>query len=109
MNVTTQYWLDATTKCYALVSGTVSNAVLSMTDFGFTAAQLADATRAFISCATAAIRTTWDGTTDPSVTVGHLFVQDGAPVELVGVENITNLRMIRAAGADAVVTISLER
>jgi hypothetical protein len=104
-----QSLLDWQTTAYKLLSHTISTGVHSMTDFGFTAAEVANATRAWISASDADVRVTWDGSTDPSSTVGHLLVKDAAPVELFGNANIANLRLIRAAGSDALVTITLER
>ena len=98
-----------TTVAYQTKSATVTNAVkpISHADFGFTAGELAAADRAYVSARTAGIMISWS-TVDPSATVGHLIAQN-AILEVQGNVNVQNLEFFREAGADATVTITLEK
>jgi hypothetical protein len=101
-----------TTNSSVSASATVSTAAkdIDHADFGFTAAQLKKAERAFITAIGAAVRYRWDGT-DPTQTLGHMLPEDASPpMEVLGNTNIINLSFIRDTGAatDATVLITLE-
>lgn len=98
-----------TTIASVMKSATVTNAVkaISHVDFGFTAAQLAAANRARISCRTGGVMLTYDNATDPTATLGHLVAANESLV-VEGTDNIRYIRFIREAGTDSVVTVTLE-
>lgn len=96
-------------KVVAFGSATVADSAATMTDFGFTAAQLALAHRAVISVATAAARMRYDGSA-PTTTVGMLLdpAATTSPHVVMGLTNVANLQFIRTTGSSAVVSIQLE-
>lgn len=98
------------TVAFASVTATVADTALTMLTFGFTAAELAQAKRAWITVATADILMLWDGSTPVIATPkGHQLPKSLQPWPLVGRANIANLQVIRQAAVSAVVTITLER
>ncbi len=98
----------STTTAFAFANGAVSNTALALTDapFSFTQAQLDRASRARITIATQPVRYRYDGA-DPTAAIGHYLAVD-AETEIVGNENIQNLRLIRATGVDGAASITLE-
>lgn len=98
--------MDKLREVVATLGATVNTTVLSLSDFGFTDAQISVARRATISTVTATVMITWDGT-DPSATLGHPIPADTWAV--VGYpSSVTNIKVIRQT-AQASVTITLER
>ena len=93
----------------AHVTGTVAATALSLTDFGFTAAQVAAANVAVITTATAAILYRVDGAVPVIATPsGHLLPTGVAPWSIWGRTALDNFQMIRnAGGVSAVVSITL--
>lgn len=89
----------------------VSSTVITMTgtsnSMGFTAAEVAAAIRATISCKTNPCMVTWDGT-DPTSTLGHTVPKDDHPLVLTGRANIAALKFLRDGG-DSDVTVTLEQ
>lgn len=98
-----------TTVASVMGSATVTNAAkaLSHADFGFTTAQLAAANRARIMARTGGVMYTYDNSTDPTITAGHLIPANTGLV-LEGTDNIRYLRFIREAGTDCTLTVTLE-
>lgn len=92
---------------YASNTDTVSSIARTMSDVGFSAAELAAAQRAVISVATDAIRLRKDGS-DPSATVGHYVGANAEPVVIEGNADIQRLRFIRVT-ADAALYVDLEK
>lgn len=87
---------------------TVSNAVKKLTDFGFSAQEIASADRVLISVTAGALRISFDPLTAPTTTLGLKLPTNNYPLfELDGRQNNGNLQMIRDAAADATVDISL--
>ena len=75
--------------------------------WSWTTGDVALADRALITSRTAGVMITWSAV-DPTATLGHLIATNGT-YEVVGQENIKNLRFIREASADAVVTVTLSK
>ncbi|MBN2392099.1 MAG: hypothetical protein JXR84_15335 [Anaerolineae bacterium] len=98
-----------TTIASVMKGAAVTNVVkaISHADFGFSAAQLASANRARISCRTGGVMLTYDNATDPTATVGHLVAANESLV-IEGTDNIRYIRFIREAGTDSTVTVTLE-
>lgn len=94
------------TKATSMKKTVVSTAVLGISSWGFSAANLASAVRAIISARTAGVMVSWDGT-NPTAVIGHPVMQD-LSISVLGNENIQALKFIREAAADADVTITLE-
>ena len=87
---------------------TVADTVVAITAtaVGFNTAQLAAATRAIISCRTAGIMFTYDGT-DPTATLGiHIKINEYYSLES---KEINKIKMLREASTSANVTIVLEK
>src|SRR3954451_9546167 len=99
----------ATTKAYAMKSATVSTAVKAITDASFSwgGTDLSKTERARITARSAGVMYTYDGT-DPTATVGQVIAQNGVAV-IDGTANIKNLKFLREAGVDVVVTVTLEK
>lgn len=62
------------------------------------------AARAFITVEVAGMRLRFDGVA-PTSSVGHL-ISSGDYITIDGVENVSNIKMIRATGTDATVNIT---
>ena len=90
----------------AQLNKTVSTVALSLTDLGFSAAEVDAADRALISIETNSIRYTVHGTA-PTSANGHL-VTAGTTFTVEGHELLSNLKLIRAS-ADAVAQITLTK
>ena len=85
---------------------TVSSSAVAISSFtGLAAALIARANVAKITARTAGVMYLTTGN-DPTATVGHLIAQN-ATVEIVGQNNIANLKVIREASTDSEVTITL--
>jgi hypothetical protein len=96
----------STTTAYAFGTGTISTAVVALTDLtGLTAADVDAADRVRITVAANPIRYRYDGG-DPDATTGH-YLAANEETEIVGGANIANLKFIRT-GADAVLSVTLE-
>lgn len=92
-------------------SGTVSNTVLTLQTFGFTAAQVQAASRATFSIENGTLRVTWDSdpTVNPTTSVGTLLkIQPWPLAVLEGQIRLQNLKMIRDGSTDVTVYITLE-
>ena len=104
--------MDSRSSAAYFAQVTVSSAAKSLTSVtgGFTAAQVAAASRLWISVDVGALRLTWDSAqTTPTTTKGMLITNKNYPLfELVGNTNITNLQMIRDGNADATVNLLIE-
>lgn len=85
---------------------TVSSVAKSLADFGFSAAQIAAATRAYITCRVGGLMCTWSGVT-PTSTLGH-YCGPNQTLCLDSYGAIELLQVIREASVDAAVTITLE-
>lgn len=77
-------------------------------DFGFSAAELAAATRAVLSVHDASVHYTYAADVDPTPTKGHMLQDLFDPQVIWGNRNVNNLKFIREASTDAVVTVTLE-
>lgn len=66
------------------------------------------ASACFISTETGSIRYTYDSVTTPTTTVGHLLAAGGTLV-LLGQNQMSNFKCIRATGTSAVLTATYER
>lgn len=62
------------------------------------------AARAFITVETAGMRLRFDGVA-PTTSVGHLIAA-GDYITIDGVENVSNIKMIRATGSDSTVNVT---
>ena len=104
--------MDSRSSAAYFVQVTVSSTAKTLTSVsaGFTVAQVAAASRLWVSVDTGALRLTWDSAqTTPTTTKGMLITNKNYPLfELVGNTNITNLQMIRDGGVDAVVNLTIE-
>ncbi len=98
-----------TTVAYATKSATISNAskAISHADFAWGVTDLALAQVAYVTVRTAGVMVNWSGV-DPTTSAGYFLAQN-ANLEVVGNANILNLEFIREAGADATVTVTLEK
>lgn len=98
----------STSKSINTKSETVSSTVINITDsgWGWSANDLAQANRAVISSRSAGVMITWHGV-DPTAELGHpVMANEWASVEHNA--NILLIRLLREAGDDAEVTITLE-
>jgi hypothetical protein len=96
-----------TTIGFDFDDATVSSTALSLVDVGFTQAEVDQADRARITVATQAIRYRYDGGA-PTASLGHLAAADTSFV-IEGNQNIQQLKLIRATGADGAVSVTLEK
>lgn len=90
---------------------TISNAVQTLVDAGFTAAQVADADRVIISVESGALRAIWDqALTAPTTSTGMLIPTTNYPHYVIeGRTNAMRLKMIRnGSSTDCVVNIMIE-
>lgn len=96
-------------KAYRTKTYTVSSAAVAISAAGWSwsAGDLAQADRAYVTAHTNPLVLTWDGTT-PTATTG-MYVGAGATVLVEGNANIQALQMIRQGGADAVASVTLEK
>jgi hypothetical protein len=92
---------------YANNTDTISSTARTMSDVGFTAAELADADQATFIVTGDAIRFRYDGTA-PTATVGFYLPADATPLVVVGNADIRRLQFIRVT-TDAELYISLEK
>lgn len=90
-------------------TATVSTTAVPITDagFGFTANELATATRAVISSHSASAHMRWDGGA-PTATVGHHLGEATRPQVVWGKATIGNLQFIREGSQNVQVTVTLE-
>jgi len=96
-----------TTTAFAFGSGSVSTTALALADLtGLSDELVAQADRARITVATNPVRYRYDGGA-PTATIGH-YLAANEETEIVGRQNIANLRFIRAGGSDGVVSVTLE-
>jgi hypothetical protein len=103
-------WEVDVRKLVATTSTTVSNTAVAITAaaWGWDANDLNRARRALISPIGADVVIRWDGTA-PTATAGHVVLASReAPYPLEGNGAINGLQLIRMAGDDAEVTITLE-
>lgn len=84
---------------------TVSSTALSLTDLGFTTAQVQQAQSMRLTVETQSTRYAYDGAT-PTAANGHLLAAN-AELLLVGSENLANFRIIRVT-TDATIQVTLE-
>jgi hypothetical protein len=96
----------STTAAYAYNSATVSSTAQTLTDVGFSAAEIERADVAYITVDTQALRYRYDSGA-PTAADGHLL-DAGDKWLLVGNQNIRNLQLIRAGSSDGFVAITLE-
>lgn len=94
------------TQAFAFDSATVSSTALTLTDIGFSAAQVTLANRARVTCLTQAVLFRYDGG-DPAALTGHALIANETVV-IDGQHNIAQLRFIRAGASDGAVCITLE-
>ena len=92
------------TRGFASEQAVVSSTALNLDTFGFTAAEMQEATRAIVMVNTNAIRVWWDGST-PTTTDGMIFA---VGFELIGV-NVQQLLIVRDGTSDAEIAITLEK
>lgn len=90
----------------AATVGSTAKAI-SHADFAFSNDELAQAARAVITARTAGVMVTWSGIT-PSASLGHLIATNGT-LTIEGNASIQALKLIREAGSDSTVTITLEK
>lgn len=104
--------ISSSPRPVAFGSATVSNAAkaISHEDFGFSAAQLAEANRAVISAHAQPIHFRYDGGA-PTATIGHHADDstENAPRVVLGNANVQALQFIREGGTDSVVSVTLEK
>lgn len=93
------------TRSFADAGGTVGTTVLTLADI-FTGVDLSLASRAWITVTTNDILYRYTGS-DPAAGSGHVLKAGGA-TEIIGNWNVTNLKIIRSGGSDAVYWITLE-
>lgn len=98
---------DGDTAGFGYETLTVSTTALGGTAAVYAPADEDPATVAVISVESNGIRFRYDGGT-PTSAIGHAL-SSGATYELLGADNIANLRMIRSGGADATVHLTYER
>lgn len=97
-----------TTIAFAYDVDTLSTAVQTLAEIGaLTQAQVDQAHKARITCNSNAINYTYNGT-DPTTTQGHTIPTNGT-VEIVGNQNIRNVKLIRSGGSNATVAVTLEK
>lgn len=96
------------TSGYASNTNTISNVALSISDgsWGWGATDLAEAEKALVSTATAAIRISVTKSINPTTINGTFIPKDGS-LEVVGNRDILNLSLIRTSVTDSDVTIQL--
>jgi hypothetical protein len=92
---------------------TITNAAWTLALIGFTATDIQTADRLILSVTTGAARVTWDhGYTSPqapTTLIGQRISNNNYPLfVLQGRSNTANFKIVRDAGVDAVVTITLE-
>lgn len=89
---------------------TISTAVKSLVDCGFTAAQVSDADRVIISTGSGALRLTWDqAMTDPTTSLGVIVPTGCYPHYIIeGRTNAARIKMIRDGSSDCTVNIMIE-
>lgn len=89
-------------------TATISDTALTISTFGFTAANLVACDVAVVSCFSATVVFSDDGT-NPTATDGHAIPPLAAILNVIGNDNINALRFIRQASTDVEVTITLKR
>lgn len=100
---------QAVATAYQTKTATISNSAVAISAAGWswTAGNLALADAAVITAHSNPVCVTWDGTT-PTATTGA-FVAAGASVTIHGNTNVQAIKMIRQAGGDATVSVTLEK
>ena len=98
---------QAITNAFTMKVNTVSNTALAISNASWSwgSTDLSTAVKAVISANAKSIVATFDGT-DPTTTLG-LPIAEGASLSIDGNLNIQNMKLIRATGDDATVTIIL--
>lgn len=94
------------TQAFAFDSATVSSTALTLTDVGFSAAQVTRANRARVTCLAQPVLYRYDGGV-PAASTGHALIANETVV-IDGQSNLAELRFIRAGGTDGTVCITLE-
>lgn len=84
---------------------TVSGTALELSDFGFTAAQIASAKFAMVSPIGGGVNYLCTGD-DPTPAFGHPIVEKGS-VSIRGQENLDDFKIVRNGAVDVEVTITL--
>lgn len=96
-----------TTVAYAFGAHTVSTTVLGLVDVtGLTAALVGRAARVRLTCNSGALHYRYDGG-DPTTASGH-YLGVNASTEIVGAQNIEQLRLSRSGSTDAALAVTLE-
>lgn len=101
MNTATAY---QTKTCTVTTPGVIT---MASGGWGWTAGYVALADQAVITAHSNPVTITWDGTA-PTATTG-LYIGAYSSVTVKGNANVQALQFIRAGGADAVVSITLEK
>ena len=94
---------------YRTKTVTISTAavLISAAGWSWTAGDVAAADAAVVSAIGQGISMTFDGTT-PTATLG-VPVPAGSTVTVEGFTNVANIQLIRSGGADATVSVTLEK
>lgn len=108
--------ISGPSKAKTIGNVTITNAAWNLgpaagSGIGFTANDVLTADRMILSVTTGAVRCTWDHPTAvaPTTILGQRIPNNNYPLfVLTGRSNIQNFQMIRDAGTDAVVTVTLE-
>lgn len=94
-------------KAFAFEQLTISTVVLPLTALTYIVDSSGEkAKRAVITITGAQIRYTYDGTT-PTSSVGHL-VNPFDVITIIGSDNISNFKAIRAGSSDAIISVTYE-
>lgn len=94
---------------YRTKAATISSTAVAISAAGWswTAGDVEAADAAVITAHSQPVVVTWDGTT-PTATVGQ-HVAAAATIRVEGNANVQNVKLIRQAGSDATVSITLEK
>ena len=84
----------------------VAGRSVKITEFGFSEANLAEATKALITAREAAIMVTWSGV--PATTAMGHYCGQNASCSVLSAADVKRVQVISESGANAVVTITLE-
>ena len=95
------------TSPYTRNTDTVSSTARTMTDVGFSAAELNQAERAVITITGDAMRWTHDGTA-PTAALGAYLAANSSPLVISGNANVRRLRFIRVT-TDVALLVILEK
>jgi hypothetical protein len=97
----------ATTRAIAIESATVGSSAVGLSHWGFSAAAIDEADRAYVCANSGGVWYTRTAGATPSSTRG-LLLPALETIEIVGNENIRAFSAIRRGDSDARVTIELE-